>query len=85
MEKFPEKRIAVIGDIILDSYVYGTVERVSPEAPIPIVKEEEIKKWKPDYVIILPWNIKNEIMNQLKYIKEWNGKFIIPIPRLEVI
>lgn len=40
LEKFPEKRIAVIGDIMLDSYIYGTVERVSPEAPVPIVKEE---------------------------------------------
>ena len=56
-----------------------------PGSHIPIMSETIIKETKPDFIIILPWNIKNEIMNQLKYIKEWNGKFIIPIPKLEII
>jgi len=59
--------------------------RFLPGSHIPIVKEEEIKKLKPDFIIILAWNIKSEIINQLKYVKEWNCKFIIPIPKLEII
>ncbi|HEY4797494.1 MAG TPA: class I SAM-dependent methyltransferase [Bacteroidia bacterium] len=56
-----------------------------PASHIPVVKEEEIRKYKPDYVLILPWNIKDEIMKQLSYILEWKGKFVVPIPQLEVI
>lgn len=51
-----------------------------PGTHIPIKHPNTIKEDKPDYVLILPWNLKEEIMNQLKYIKEWNGKFILPIP-----
>jgi 2-polyprenyl-3-methyl-5-hydroxy-6-metoxy-1,4-benzoquinol methylase len=53
-----------------------------PASHIPIVEESFIKKEKPDYVVILPWNIKGEIMEQLKYISEWNGKFASAIPQL---
>lgn len=56
-----------------------------PASHIPVVKESEIKKEKPEFVIILPWNLKSEIINQLSYIREWNGKFVIPIPQLEII
>lgn len=55
-----------------------------PGSHIPVMKEDEIKKQKPDYIIILPWNIKEEIFNQLAYIKDWNGKFIVAVPKLEV-
>ena len=55
-----------------------------PGSHIPIKSPEEIIKTKPDYVLILPWNLKNEIMNQMKIIQEWNGKFIIPIPEIKV-
>ena len=44
-----------------------------------------IKETKPDYIIILPWNIKDEIMGQLNYIREWKGKFVIPIPEMKII
>lgn len=56
-----------------------------PASHIPVVNEQHLKVDKPDFVIILPWNLKTEIMQQLKYIKEWNGQFVIPIPELEVI
>jgi 2-polyprenyl-3-methyl-5-hydroxy-6-metoxy-1,4-benzoquinol methylase len=55
-----------------------------PGSHIPIKSPEEIIKTKPDYVLILPWNLKNEIMNQMKIIREWNGKFVIPIPEVKV-
>jgi len=56
-----------------------------PASHIPVVSEDVLKQAKPDFVIIFPWNIKEEVMKQLSYIKEWNGKFVIPIPQLEVI
>lgn len=56
-----------------------------PASHIPVVNEEYLKGHRPDFVIIFPWNIKEEIMGQLNYIKKWGGKFVIPIPVLEVI
>lgn len=56
-----------------------------PGSHIPIVNEIEIKKLKPDFIIILPWNIKEEIMNQLNYAKEWGCKFVIPIPKVRIV
>jgi SAM-dependent methyltransferase len=56
-----------------------------PASHIPVVSEDKIRKFKPDYIIILPWNIKNEIISQLEYVKEWNSKFIKAIPTLEII
>lgn len=56
-----------------------------PASHIPVVNEEYLKATKPDYVLILPWNLKEEITAQLSYIKEWGGQFVIPIPHLQVI
>lgn len=56
-----------------------------PGSRIPIESPEKIRITKPDYVFILPWNIKDEIMEQMAFIREWGGKFIIPIPKLTVI
>ena len=56
-----------------------------PGSRIPIVEPKQISLDKPDFIIIFPWNIKNEIMKQLEGVREWGGKFIIPIPELEVI
>jgi len=56
-----------------------------PGSRIPIVEPQRIFQDKPDFVIIFPWNIKDEIMKQLEDIREWGGKFVIPIPELEVI
>lgn len=56
-----------------------------PASHIPVVSEDEISKLKPEFVIILPWNLKSEITSQLSYIRDWGGKFVIPIPELEII
>ena len=55
-----------------------------PGSHIPVVNEDYLKKEKPNYVIIFPWNIKAEIEEQLKYIRTWNGKFVTAIPELLV-
>jgi 2-polyprenyl-3-methyl-5-hydroxy-6-metoxy-1,4-benzoquinol methylase len=59
--------------------------RYLPGSHIPIVYPDQIRTDQPDYVLILPWNIKDEIMTQMGYIRQWGGKFVIPIPRIEVI
>jgi SAM-dependent methyltransferase len=59
-------------------------DKFMPGSHIPITNESKIKETKPNYVIILPWNIKNEIENQLSYIREWGGKFVVAIPELEI-
>ena len=55
-----------------------------PGCHIEVVNEEEIKKYRPNYVLILPWNIHEEIMAQLDYIREWDGKFVMPIPDVKI-
>ena len=45
----------------------------------------EIRKQKPDYVIIFPWNIKEEVVKQLEYIRSWDAKFVVAIPHLTTI
>ena len=55
-----------------------------PGSHIPIVPEEHLKRAKPDYVIILPWNIRAELQKQLAYIADWGGKFVTAVPSLEV-
>lgn len=56
-----------------------------PGSHIPILTEEDLKKYKPDYVVVLAWNLKNEIMQQLSYVRDWGCKFVVAIPRLEII
>ena len=56
-----------------------------PGSHIHIKSPEEIKKLKPDFVIIFPWNLKEEIMKQIQFIRNWGGKFVIPIPKLQII
>jgi len=55
-----------------------------PGSHIPIFAPERIREAKPDYVLILPWNLKDEIVQQLAYIREWGGKFVVPIPGVRV-
>lgn len=60
------------------------VNKYLPGCHVPIVPEEHLKAVKPDYVIIVPWNIRTEISNQLSYIREWGGKFITLVPQVEI-
>lgn len=59
--------------------------RYLPGSRIPIVDEPCIRRSKPAFVLILPWNIKDEIMEQLSYIAEWGGSFVTAIPELRII
>lgn len=56
-----------------------------PGTHIPIFAPEEIDRRRPDYVFILPWNVKDEIIAQLAHIRDWGGKFIVPIPSARVL
>ncbi|MHB8170368.1 MAG: methyltransferase domain-containing protein [Thermincolia bacterium] len=56
-----------------------------PGSHIPILSPEKIRETKPDYVIILPWNIQEEITKQMSYIRQWGGKFVVFIPKETVI
>jgi len=55
-----------------------------PGSHIPIVSEEHLRSKRPDIVLILPWNIKKEIVTQLAYIRNWRGQFARAVPNLEV-
>ena len=55
-----------------------------PGTHIPVLNPEEIKKTKPDYILILPWNLREEIMGQLNFIREWGGKFVISIQEVKI-
>jgi 2-polyprenyl-3-methyl-5-hydroxy-6-metoxy-1,4-benzoquinol methylase len=56
-----------------------------PGTHIPIYHPNRIAETKPNYLLILPWNLRSEIISQMAHIREWGGKFVIPIPQLEVI
>lgn len=56
-----------------------------PGSRIPIRHPDRIREDRPEYVLILPWNIKEEIMEQMGHIREWGGRFIVPIPHVRVI
>jgi SAM-dependent methyltransferase len=57
--------------------------RYLPGSHIPIYHPDRIRETKPDYVLILPWNLKDEITEQLQFIREWGGRFVVPIPKVE--
>lgn len=56
-----------------------------PGSRIPIFDEQRLKHRRPDYVIILPWNLRDEIVSDLEYVGAWGGQFATAIPRLEVM
>jgi hypothetical protein len=65
----------------LNPYKHG---KFLPGTRIPIFAPERILETRPDYLLILPWNLKNEIMTQMRCVREWGGRFVVPIPRVEV-
>ena len=58
--------------------------RFLPGSHIPIFHPDRIRQTKPNYVVILPWNLRDEIMEQLQFIREWGGLFVVPIPRVAI-
>lgn len=56
-----------------------------PGTHIPIFEPSKIDQVRPDYLLILPWNLKEEIMSQMAHIREWGGRFVVPIPEAEVL
>ncbi len=56
-----------------------------PGSHIRVVNENVLKENKPDYVVVFPWNLQEEVIKQLHYIKEWGGKFVIPIPHVHIV
>ena len=59
--------------------------KFTPGTRIPIFPPEKIREARPDYVLILPWNLKDEISAQAAYIRDWGGKFVVPIPEVRVL
>jgi SAM-dependent methyltransferase len=59
--------------------------RFLPGSRIAIVSEEHLREDQPDFVLILPWNIKDEIVEQLQYIREWGARFVVASPHLEIL
>lgn len=59
--------------------------RFLPGTHIPILAPDRIREAKPDYLLILPWNLRDEIMAQAAFIREWGGQFVVPIPQVQVL
>ncbi|CAB3920909.1 MULTISPECIES: class I SAM-dependent methyltransferase [Achromobacter] len=56
-----------------------------PGSRIPVLAPDALRAEKPDFVVILPWNIAGEVMNQVGYIREWGGRFVTAVPQLEIL
>ncbi len=55
-----------------------------PGVHIPIYSPEQVRETRPDYLLILPWNLRDEVMEQMAFIRNWGGKFVVPIPEVKV-
>ncbi|HEY8574130.1 class I SAM-dependent methyltransferase [Phenylobacterium sp.] len=60
-------------------------DRFLPGSHVPVLAPDSVKSIKPDYVVILPWNLKDEIMGQLSYIDGWGGRFVVATPETQVV
>jgi hypothetical protein len=59
--------------------------RFLPGSRIPVVAPERLRAVHPDYVFILPWNLQDEVVEQMHDVREWGGRFVVPIPRVRVV
>jgi SAM-dependent methyltransferase len=59
--------------------------KYTPGTHIPILSPDRIRDTRPDYVFILPWNLKDEICAQMNFVREWGGRFIVPIPEPQIL
>ncbi len=71
-------------DYVVDKSPYKQ-NHYMPGVRVPIYGPEKIFETKPDYVLILPWNLKKEISNEMAKVREWGGKFVVPIPEVTVL
>jgi 2-polyprenyl-3-methyl-5-hydroxy-6-metoxy-1,4-benzoquinol methylase len=71
-------------DFIVDANPYKQ-GKFTPGTRIPIRPPEHVRQARPDYVVILPWNLKDEISRSAAYIREWGGRFVVPIPEVRVL
>ena len=71
-------------DFVVDRNPYKQ-GKFLPGTRIPIYAPIKIDEMKPDYVLILPWNIKEEVMSQMAHIRQWGGRFVVPIPEVKVL
>jgi SAM-dependent methyltransferase len=71
-------------DYVVDKSPYKQNHHM-PGVRVPIYGPEKIFETKPDYVLILPWNLKKEISNEMAKIRDWGGKFVVPIPEVTVL
>ena len=71
-------------EFVVDASPYKQ-NKLLPGSRIPVYSNEKIKEYKPDYIIIFPWNLKQEIMNQLSYTREWGAQFVMAIPELTIL
>ncbi len=58
--------------------------KFTPGTHIPIFDPQRIRETKPDYILILPWNLKTEVMDQMDFVRQWGGRFVVPIPEVTV-
>ncbi len=77
---------------IRDDLIHYTVDRSPhkqgrflPGTHLPIYPPSHIRETRPDYVLILPWNLKDEIMREMSYVRQWGARFIVPIPELTIL
>ena len=59
--------------------------KFTPGTHIPILSPDAIRKARPDFIFILPWNLKDEICASMTYVRDWGGKFVVPIPKLAIL
>ena len=56
-----------------------------PGVHIPVFHPDKVRETRPDYLLVLPWNLRDEIIGQMAHIREWGGKFVLPIPEVRVV
>ena len=65
--------------------VLAMLGKFLPGTHIPIYSPEQLAETRPDYILVLPWNLREEISSQLSYVRSWGGRLVFPIPVLEIV
>ena len=59
--------------------------RFLPGSHLPILEPDHIRRDRPDYLLLLPWNLRDEITEQMADVRDWGCRFVVPVPRVEVL